>query len=199
MLFSTLKRLLLVAGAGTLGYATLIILDAHLTQYYKTVQFDRTLQLPVNLRADSVDSGSAIGKLTIPSAGISAIVLEGDDDSTLKVAPGHIPGTALPGEHGNVAIAGHRDTFFRHLERIRKGDTVELETVKGTYQYNVDAIEIVDPSRTEVLAPSEYPTVTLVTCYPFHWLGAAPKRFIVRGRLAGSENEKYPKERLAES
>jgi sortase A len=183
MLFSLLKRALFIAGAGMLGYSVFTIAESRAMQRYQTLQFDRTLALPANLRTEHAVSGGPIGKLTIPSAGISAIVLEGTDSGTLKVAPGHIPGTALPGEGGNVAIAGHRDTFFRNLAMIRIGDSVKLTTVKGTYEYKVDATEVVDPAKTDVLQPSGSPTLTLVTCYPFYWIGPAPKRFIVRGHL----------------
>jgi sortase A len=179
MLLSILKRGLFAAGASMLGYAIFTAAESHIVQRYEALKFDRALAVPANLRA----VGGPIAQLTIPSAGISAIVLEGSDESTLKIAPGHIPGTALPGEAGNVAIAGHRDTFFRKLERIRRGDTVKLATLKDTYQYKVDTIEVVDPARIDVLESSGHPTLTLVTCYPFHWIGPAPKRFIVHGHL----------------
>ncbi len=182
-MFFFLKRALFVGGAGMLGYAVLTIAESGVMQHYETLQFDRTLALPANLRTEHAEFGDPIGKLTIPSANISAIVLEGADSGTLKVAPGHIPGTALPEEGGNVAIAGHRDTFFRNLEMIRNGDSVKLTTMKGTYDYKVDVTEVVDPTRTDVLEPSGSPTLTLVTCYPFHWIGPAPQRFIVRGHL----------------
>ena len=182
MLTSILKRLFFIAGTGMLGYAIFTIVEARMIQRYEASQFDRTLALPADLRTAHV-SGGPIAKLVIPSAGISSMVLEGDDDGTLKVAPGHMPGTSLPGQNGNVAIAGHRDTFFRNLERIRNGDFVKLTTLKGTYEYKVDSIQVVDPARTDVLESSGSPTLTLVTCYPFHWIGPAPKRFIVHGRL----------------
>src|SRR5262245_32615095 len=131
--------------------------------------------------------GGPIAKLNIPSVGISAIILEGVDDRTLDVAPGHVPGAALPGENGNVGIAAHRDTFFRKLQTIRDGDLVTLTTFEGVYHYTVESTEVVEPTRTDVLAPSGSPTLTLVTCYPFHIVGPAPKRFIVRGRLIQGE------------
>jgi sortase A len=181
--FSILKRALFITGIAMLCYAAFTIVESHVIQRYETLKFDRTLRLPGNLRTEDAAPGNPIGRLTIPSLNISAIVLEGADASTLKVAPGHIPGTAFPGKGGNVAIAGHRDTFFRKLEKIRNGDTVELTTLKGIYEYKVDAIEVVDPLRTDVLESSGISTVTLVTCYPFQWIGPAPKRFIVRGHL----------------
>jgi sortase A len=183
MLISFLKRSLFVAGAGMLSYAAFTILEAGFVQHYETVQFDGRLRIPGSQR--DPEAGSPVGKLTIPSARISAIVLEGDDDSTLGIAAGHIPGTAFPGEAGNVGIAAHRDTFFRNLENVHGGDSVKLTTLNGVYEYRIVSTEVVDPDRTDVLKSSGRPTLTLVTCYPFHWIGPAPKRFIVRGHLVG--------------
>jgi sortase A len=182
MFSSILKRTLFVSGTAMLGYAIFTIAQSYVMQRYETLEFDRTLARPSNVRSEHVRAGP-VGKLSIPSVGISAIVLEGADESTLKVAPGHITGTALPGEPGNVAMAGHRDTFFRNLARIRNGDSVKVMTLEGTYEYQVDTTEVVDPARTDVLDSSQSPTLTLVTCYPFYWIGPAPKRFIVRGHL----------------
>lgn len=122
---------------------------------------------------------SLIGRLEIPQLGLSAMVREGADNGTLRKAVGHIPGTALPGAIGNVALAGHRDTFFRPLRKIKKGDTIELQTERGTYQYVVESTQIVGPRDVGVLAASGGETLTLVTCYPFYYVGSAPKRFIV--------------------
>jgi LPXTG-site transpeptidase (sortase) family protein len=101
---------------------------------------------------------------------------------TLDVAVGHIPGTALPGDKGNVAVAGHRDTFFRGLRDIRRGDLIDFETLRGNYAYRVEGTEIVKPEDVSVLNAGAYPELTLVTCYPFTWIGSAPDRFIVRAR-----------------
>jgi len=122
-----------------------------------------------------------IGRMRIPRLSVMAMVREGADGSTLERAVGHIPGTALPGATGNVALAGHRDTFFRPLRNIRKNDTIELETANGTYRYVVESTEIVGPRDVSVLAAAEnQKTLTLVTCYPFYYIGSAPKRFVVR-------------------
>jgi len=110
------------------------------------------------------------------------MILEGVDHETLRRGVGHIPGTALPGEPGNIALAGHRDTFFRALRNIRKDDEITLETLDGSYRYRVDLIQIVAPDQTGVLDNSGEPTLTLVTCYPFSFVGAAPQRYIVRAR-----------------
>jgi sortase A len=123
---------------------------------------------------------SLIGRLDIPSLKLTVMVREGADGKTLHRAVGHIPGTALPGFAGNVALAGHRDTFFRALRNIKKDDTIEFETENGTYRYLVESTDIVGPRDVGVLAASHGQTLTLVTCYPFYYIGSAPKRFIVR-------------------
>ncbi len=123
--------------------------------------------------------GSLIGRMEITRLALSTIVLEGDSNQVLRKAAGHIPGTALPGRAGNVAIAGHRDTFFRALRSIHKGDDIALETAASTYHYRVDSTDIVPPKDIQVLKPSGQPSLTLVTCYPFSYVGSAPKRYIV--------------------
>jgi len=187
MLLLLLKRGLFIIGVAALVYAGFLFASADIRQRYEMVKFDRALTQPPRFRTAPVLPGGPIAKLNIPSVGISAIILEGVDDRTLDVAPGHIPGTALPGENGNVGIAAHRDTFFRKLQTIRDGDLVTLTTFEGVYHYKVESTEVVEPTRTDVLAPSGSPTLTLVTCYPFHMVGPAPKRYIVRGRFIQGE------------
>jgi sortase A len=118
--------------------------------------------------------------LRIPRTGLEVPVLPGTDELTLNRAVGNIAGTALPGETGNVGIAGHRDGFFRGLKELEAGDALELETLSGTTHYRVTSIRIVDPRAVEVLAPTPHPSVTLVTCYPFYFVGKAPQRYIVQ-------------------
>jgi len=124
--------------------------------------------------------GDLVGRLDIPRLHLSAIVLEGDDDRTLKLGVGHVPGTSLPGGPGNVALAAHRDSYFRPLRGIREADEIEMTTPDRSYRYRVESVRIVDPGAVEVLRDSAAPSLTLVTCYPFGWVGNAPKRFIVR-------------------
>jgi LPXTG-site transpeptidase (sortase) family protein len=183
MLLAVLKRALFMISVGMLAYACVLITESYVMQHYESLKFDRALAAPPKFKTKTVVSGVPIGKLTIPSVGISAIVLDGDDSGTLNIAPGHIPGTALPGEYGNAGIAAHRDTFFRNLETVREGDPITVTTLGGVYLYRVDSTEVVDPTRTDVLAPTKGAILTLVTCYPFHWIGPAPKRFIVRSQL----------------
>lgn len=124
---------------------------------------------------------SLIGRIEIPRVNVSAIVREGVDDKTLRRAVGHVPGTGLPG-HGNIGLAGHRDSFFVGLKNIKQSDRIRLKTLDGDYEYEVESIKIVTPKNVEVLAPSKSPVLTLVTCYPFNYIGSAPKRYIVRAR-----------------
>ncbi len=132
-----------------------------------------------------------IGRLEIPNLHLVAMVEEGADAGTLRRAVGHIPGTALPGGKGNVGLAGHRDTFFRGLRAIQVNDDIELETANGTYRYLVQSTQIVGPRDVQVLRPSTAASLTLVTCYPFYYVGSAPKRFIVRAALASVLIERF--------
>jgi sortase A len=124
-------------------------------------------------------------RLRVPRLGISVMVAPDVDARSLRRAVGHIPGTARPGEAGNVGIAGHRDTFFRPLKRVEVGDDVLLTTPDGEHRYVVEWTQIVDPDSVDVLAPTDEAVLTLVTCYPFYYVGHAPERFIVRARRVG--------------
>jgi sortase A len=124
-----------------------------------------------------------LGRIEIPRIGVAAIVREGADDSTLAIAVGHILSTARPGERGNMALAGHRDSFFRALRKIRRQDTIRIVTQKRSWEYAVSSTEVVNPEDTWVLDPTEDTVLSLVTCYPFDYVGHAPKRFVVRASL----------------
>jgi sortase A len=133
--------------------------------------------------------GELLGRIRIPRLDVTAMVLEGVGKRTLRRAAGHIPATALPSEgDGNIGIAAHRDSFFRALKDIRKDDTIELTTLDGTHRYQVEWTKIVQPTDTSVLAPTVQPALTLVTCYPFYYVGSAPKRFIVRAHRVEEED-----------
>jgi sortase A len=128
----------------------------------------------------------AIAILLIPKIHIEVPVLEGTDDLSLNRGVGHVAGTANPEENGNMAIAGHRDGFFRGLKDVGLGDTIEMVTPERTKTYIIDRITIVDPSDISVLRPLPRTTLTLVTCYPFYFVGSAPKRYIVQASVADS-------------
>jgi sortase A len=139
------------------------------------------------LQKPPVRENSLVGRITIPRLNVQAIVREGVGRNTLSLAAGHIPGTALPGEKGNVAVAAHRDTLFQGLKGIRPGDAIQFETVDGTFAYKVEATEIVKPDEVAVLNAGRHPELTLVTCYPFDFIGSAPDRFIVKAREVSHE------------
>jgi sortase A len=124
------------------------------------------------------------GRVEIPLLGVSTVVREGTDAETLRRAVGHIPGTARPGERGNVGLAGHRDTFFRPLREIRVGDEVGVVTPRGRFEYRVVSMRVVAPADTRVLASDGTGALTLVTCWPFGYVGNAPYRYVVRAAAA---------------
>jgi sortase A len=124
--------------------------------------------------------GSAIGGLSIPRVHLSAVVLHGSDTQTLRRGPGHLENTALPGESGNVVIAGHRDSFFWPLRNVQPGDDIFLDTPEGRFHYRVASVRVVNPRDVSVLAPTTTSVLTLITCYPFWVFGNAPDRFVVR-------------------
>lgn len=205
------RCLFLLIGILALGYVGFVLLDAKLYQAYETRRLEQALKgtrpllgsieqlqpaprpsVPTEAnharaeRPGSPGRGSPLGRLEISRIGLAAMILEGTDAKTLRRAVGHIPGTALPGEQGNVAIAGHRDTFFRALRNIHKDDEITLTTLSGFYRYRVDSTQVVEPQDTEVLNDSADPLLTLVTCYPFYFVSRAPKRFVVRAhRIPG--------------
>lgn len=200
-----LERLLLVVGCVCLGYFGYVYAETALYQAYEARELDAILAAapPVAaLDATATHSrketevvlsaarrprpadGTTLGRLEIPRLGVSAMVRAGSDSRTLRLAVGHIGGTSLPGEPGNIGLAAHRDTFFRRLGEIREDDLVRFVTTEGTFAYRVEGTQVVDPHDTWVLNPTEEPALTLVTCYPFRYVGSAPRRFIVRAHLA---------------
>ena len=181
------SRVLAIAGCAALGYSGAAVLDGLLYQSVTARQFEKSLRAPVVpspalqplLRALTPQS-NALAKMEIPRLGVSVVVSEGTSARILRLGAGHIAGTALPGEAGNVGVAGHRDTFFRRLRNVQPGDTIRFTTLRGTSQYAVQWTKIVKPSDAAVLGSSSESLLTLVTCYPFSFVGKAPNRFIVR-------------------
>ena len=181
-----IERVLLLVALATLGYVGGSVGGAALYQDYESRQLDEVLRgtrQPSQAPAQPV-ARRVLGRLEIPTLGVSTIVREGEDARTLQLAIGHIAGTALPGSSGNMGLAGHRDTFFRRLREIDVGDVIRLVAVEGTFTYVVESTQIVEPGDLWVLDPTPEPALTLVTCYPFTYIGNAPERFIVRARLA---------------
>ena len=180
------RNVLLIIGLLALSYVGYALLDARLYQAEQARRFERELKETNLPRAESsgiaVSEGSPLGRIEISAVGLTTMILEGTEEGTLRRAVGHISGTPMPGQRGNVALAGHRDTFFRGLRDIRVNDEITLTTLSGSYHYRVDSTTVVMPEETEVLKGDGADTLTLVTCYPFNFVGSAPKRFIVRAR-----------------
>ncbi|MFI5059511.1 MAG: class D sortase [Candidatus Acidiferrales bacterium] len=167
----------LVAGVLAAGYAAYIIADSKAYQAVELRKFNHSVplaepHLPI--------IGEVIGQIEIPAVAIKAVILHGDSPELLRRGVGHLPETPMPGEWGNVALAGHRDTFFRPLRQLRPGEVITVRTIRGVFQYRVESIRVVSPKDIGVLASSSRRELTLVTCFPFHYVGAAPNRFIVR-------------------
>ena len=201
----SIERALLVIGILCLGVWAYAWIDARVVQYEENRLLDeapsaRSGQQPPGSAAETdalgsfrerdaprkrqepKEEGALVGRVEIPRLGVSGIVLEGVGKKTLRRGIGRIPGTALPEDGGNVGLAAHRDSFFRGLKDIRKNDIITLKTLEDTYYYRVDWTEIVLPKDTHVLEDKGEPELTLVTCYPFYYVGSAPKRFIVRAQ-----------------
>jgi sortase A len=152
-----------------------------------SVAVAQAASLPANAVAPSTPRrGDAVAKIVIPRLDTQLFVVEGDGTRELRRGPGHLIGTAMPGSNGNCVIAGHRDTHFRVLKDIRKGDDIVLETPSGEYLYRVKSTRIVSPQNTSALQPTSSPQLNLITCYPFFYVGSAPKRFVVEAELAGA-------------
>lgn len=172
---------LVVAGVSALGYCGFDLGNAWFYQANQSHSFDVARENgPPKMFTEMPENAAVLGRLQIPRLGLAVMIVEGVDENDLARAAGHIPGTTWPEKRGNVGIAGHRDTFFRPLHNIRRNDTIQLTTLHGSYKYRVVSTSIVDPSDVRVLRATSQDTLTLVTCYPFYFIGAAPKRFIVR-------------------
>jgi len=183
--------LLFITGALAMGYVALILLDARDSQQAANSVLDQQMaaedashedQNPAATIRAPAKEGDVLGRIEIPRLGLMVAILEGTTSRTLRRGVGHIGGTALPGDAGNIGVAGHRDTYFRSLKDIHASDEILVQTEAGLSHYQVDWVRIVDPEDTGVLASSNDSALTLVTCYPFYYVGPAPKRFIVHAR-----------------
>jgi sortase A len=192
-----LERLLVIAGAGTLIWCGVIVGDGVLAQrngqraletamaVEELTQSPAVEQPVIHSRRSPLEVGAAMAALSIPRVQLSAVVLHGADARTLRRGPGHLEQTAVPGDAGNIVIAGHRDSFFKPLRHIRMDDDIFLETRDGQFHYRVTSLRVVGPREVSVVAPTSEETLTLITCYPFWVLGRAPDRFIVRASRVG--------------
>lgn len=177
-------RALFAVSAILLGYVALVLVQAEISQS-KAGQYLEHRVPQDSPRAERESAyppaeGDILGRIKIPRLGLSAAILEGTKSRTLRLGVGHIRGTAIPGKPGNSAIAGHRDIFFRSLKGIQPNDEIQIETGDGATRYAVEWARIVAPEDISVLGSTSESALTLVTCYPFYFIGAAPRRFVVR-------------------
>ena len=175
-----LSRTLFVVGVLCLATYGFFTVQAQVYQIVLGSALDRVPDTP----SGRLSEGDLMGKLEIPRLRLSVMVMEGVADKTLRLGGGHIPGTAYPGGPGNSGFAAHRDTFFRKLRNVRKDDVIRFTTRSHTFSYRVASTAIVDPVDNRVLLPTSGETITLVTCFPFSYVGPAPKRFVVHATRA---------------
>jgi sortase A len=180
-----LSYLLMIAGTVLVFLGARDLMESHLGQTVAARNFRTPAPAAAASNLPRVHTGDTIAKLSIPRLSTELYVVEGDDERELRRGPGHLSGTAMPGAPGNSVIAGHRDTHFRVLKDIRRGDDILLETGTGQYLYRVRNTSIVPPSDTRSLQRTSTPQLHLITCYPFYYVGSAPKRFVVEAGLAG--------------
>ena len=189
------QRVFFACAVLLLGYCAFALVDARIFQRRESRELDRLLrdrrmasEGPPQAEPSTAPKGAPaaagglIGRIEIPRLLLSAVVVEGIGKTTLRRAVGHIPGTALPGEPGNVCLTGHRDTFFRPLKDLKIKDEIQVSTLEGNFNYEVESLRVVEPDNVGVLAPSGKNVLTLVTCYPFYYVGPAPQRWIVRAK-----------------
>lgn len=173
-------RVLMAAGLLVLGYVAYDVAGTAAFQAIEQRRFEQAATVPETGLAPV--EGATLAEMRIPRLALTVIVLEGDSPAVLRRAVGHLAETALPGRSGNVVLAGHRDTFFRPLKQVRRGDVIELRTRHGEFSYVVESTAVVPPNETSVLESTAGHTLTLITCFPFSYVGSAPDRFIVRAR-----------------
>jgi sortase A len=169
----------LAFGILALGYAGFVFADS---QAYQALEMKKFTQAGRLSEPRLFVEGDVIGEIQVPRLRLNAIVVQGDSPASLRRAVGHLSKSALPGEWGNVALAGHRDTFFRPLRDIRLGDEIRFKTRERSFEYRVESIKVVAPTDLRVLEPSSGRDLTLLTCFPFHYVGPAPNRLVVRAR-----------------
>jgi sortase A len=180
-----------------LGYAGYTMAASWIFEHQANRDLDHLLQesqsgVVTPESAAPIENFGLVGRIDVDRLGVSVVVLEGADEPVLARAAGHIAGTALPGEPGNVGIAGHRDTFFRPLKDIRRNDIIRVTTPAGEYRYRVVSTRVVDPDHVSVLDSDGSDSLTLVTCYPFYFVGSAPHRFIVRAERIPESGGGHP-------
>ncbi len=182
------QGILFFVGIGGIGYAGFTLLEEWVTQDIALREIAANAQAAnaqmaveaASPQAKMIEAGGIVGRLDIARLGISVAVFEGTNSKVLRLGVGHVEGTPFPSEQGNSVLAAHRDTFFRALKDARVSDLLDVQSSQGLFHYEVDWVKIVAPNDVSVLRPTPgESTLTLVTCYPFYFVGPAPKRFVV--------------------
>jgi sortase A len=176
---NVLPLILMVVGAALVLYVGAQYAQMYLEQRSLAREWERQQTTLLQPQPNQPPVPRGLTRLAIPRINLDAIVVEGATRHDLLLGPGHIKGTAEPGELGNVVITGHRDTFFRHIHELGKGDVVLVQRNGKTYRYEVTAKKIVDPEDVSVVRPSKDNRLTLITCYPTYYIGPAPDRLVV--------------------
>lgn len=179
-----LPTFLIATGAALLGYVAIQYGSMYATQRKLSREFHEQQHAAAPPQDDG--TSDALIRITAPEIHLDAIVLEGSDYSALQLGPGHMENTALPGEHGNVVISGHRDTFFRNVHKLVAGDRLTIQRQRGRYTYEVFEKKVVDSDDMSVVQPTDDDRLTLITCYPAYYVGPAPKRLVVIAKLVSS-------------
>ncbi|MFN7922229.1 MAG: class D sortase [Bryobacteraceae bacterium] len=190
------SHILVVCGLAGIGVFVWSRSEGWVYQRVQTAHFERSIAAPAAVTVEPARTPeprravakrprmlapdpAVLGEIEVPRLGVRAIVRDGSDPASLRRAVGHVSGSALPGAQGNSVIAGHRDTFFRALRRAERGDEIRLRLRNATVRYAIDSLVIVAPDAVEVMQPSEQARLTLITCYPFDWVGPAPRRMVI--------------------
>jgi sortase A len=194
-----IERSLWVVGFVVIGYCAFLWARAEYDQTQGNWALERLSRAApppdesANLRG--TPEGSLVGRIEIPRLDLFAVVFEGTSEDTLARGVGHLTGSAAPGERGNLVLAGHRDTFFRELRGIHKGDSITVRSPEGKFRYRVESTVIVYPNQTEILQAGNESSLTLITCFPFSYIGNAPQRFVVRARKVANLEPLPPPQR----
>jgi sortase A len=181
--------LLVVLGLGLLGYVSYQYWDMYHTQRQLEAQWEQQAASASIPQPKQIPATDTLTRVSIPRINMDAIVIEGASRKQLSIGPGHMIDTAMPGEPGNAVITGHRDTFFRNIYELKRGDEIIIRRNGQIFKYQVTGKKIVEPDDLSVLKPTEDPQLTLITCYPTYYIGPAPKRLVIFSKLAQPTSE----------
>lgn len=181
--------LLVVSGLGLLGYVSYQYWDMYHTQRQLEAQWEQQAASASVPQTKQIPVVEMLTRVSIPRINMDAIVVEGASRKQLSIGPGHVVDTAMPGEPGNAVITGHRDTFFRNIYELKKGDVIIVRRNGHVFKYQVTGKKIVEPDDLSVLKPTIDPQLTLITCYPTYYIGPAPKRLVIFSKLAEPTTE----------